>query len=54
MKGWLLLVVSIFTAGIGMLVVGLPGGELTDAALKGGAIIGFLAPSIVYLGNHLK
>lgn len=36
MKGWLLLVVSIFTAGIGMLVVGLPGGELTDAALMGG------------------
>lgn len=54
MKGWLLLVVSIFTAGIGMLVVGLPGGELTDAALMGGTIIGFLAPSIVYLGNHLK
>lgn len=54
MKGWLLLLVSILTAGIGMIIVGIPGGELTDASMMGGAIIGFLAPSIVYLGNHLK
>ncbi|MFR9181970.1 MAG: hypothetical protein ACLVJD_05545 [Dorea sp.] len=52
-KGWILLIISIITGFIGILLMSIIDPK-TDVLTGAGYIAGFLAPSIVYLGNHLK
>ena len=56
-NGWILLIISMFCGILGFLTFALFGGQINavaaDLYAPIGAVVGFIAPSIVYFGNRV-